>query len=64
MVARAAAKSNRATPEAADATAMVSGSMCSGVAMVGRWAGMYCSSWVVEEEQLADMYCRRAAGLA
>jgi hypothetical protein len=35
---------------------MVSGSMGSGVAMVGRWA--------IEEEQLADLYCRRAAGPA
>jgi hypothetical protein len=50
MVVRAAAKSDGATPEAADVMVMVSGSMGSSVAMVGRWA--------IEEEQLADLYCR------
>jgi hypothetical protein len=56
IVVRAAAKSDGATPEAADVMVMVSGSMGSGVAMVGRWA--------IEEEQLGDLYCRRAAGPA
>jgi hypothetical protein len=60
MVARDADKSDGATPEAVDATAMVSGSRSSRVAMAGRWAdaGLYCSIWVVEEEQLAGVYCR------
>jgi hypothetical protein len=62
-VARVAAKSDRAKLEAAEATVMVSGSRGRWVNMVGRWADadLYCSSWAIEEEQLAGLYSRQAA---
>jgi hypothetical protein len=44
-VARAATKLDGATPEAADATTMVSRSMGSGLAMADRWDDLHFSSW-------------------